>query len=54
MENFKNIWMEEDGANMVEYALMLFPLAITLMLTISYLSEGMQKAFNIVGNAVKQ
>jgi Flp pilus assembly pilin Flp len=54
MEILKSIWVEEAGANMVEYALMLFPLAITLIFAISFLSEAMQKAFNAVGQAVKQ
>ncbi len=54
MELFWKFFTEEGGASIVEYALLIFPLAITFIFTLSYLSEGIEKAFTNVGNAIKK
>lgn len=52
MEKIKKFFNDEEGATMVEYALMVALIAIACIAAVSFLAGGLKDTFNNVANQI--
>ncbi len=49
---FKNLWLDESGQDMAEYALLLALIAIVVILAINTLAPAISASFNNTASAI--
>ncbi|KAF5050259.1 hypothetical protein DSECCO2_431400 [anaerobic digester metagenome] len=52
MDFIKNIWTDEEGQGLTEYALIIALVAVGLIAALGFLKDDIVNVFNAIGNAL--